>query len=359
MGGGDNPPIAPLARRKRLSHSTLANQRKKATNVFDPKNRWKDWPQEGVVGGKENHIGMPTFAHLPYTEDPADLEGVDAAIVGAPWDCQFDYPGARYGPRAIRAAGHVGDAHPEVGIDPLTAMRVVDYGDVPIIQGDGDRSSAAIRRCVGEVVAAGAIPLTLGGDHWVANPAIRAVAEKYGPIGLVHFDAHNDTDQAYLGLTKNNHSTVFHSLVDEGLIDGKRYAQIGVRGYYTFASALEWQAAHGITTHFMHDVRDRGIKAVVDAVVAQLGDGPVYVSTDIDVLDPAFAPGTGTLDPGGMTTLDLLWAERELCRRLEVVGADLVEVSPRTVEGADITAFAGHYVVREYLNGIVMRKSGK
>ena len=298
---------------------------------------------------------MPTFAGLPYSEDPKDLVDCAAAIVGAPWDCQFDYPGARYGPRAIRAAGHVGAPHPEVGIDPLVSMKLLDYGDAPVIQGDGDRSSAAITRVVGEVVAAGAVPLTLGGDHWISNPAIRAVCQKYPTVGLVHFDAHTDTDPSYLGHTKNNHSTVFHALVEEGLVDPTRYHQLGIRGYYTFPEAISWQKEKGITTHWMHHIRDFGIKAIVERLLAAIGDGPVYITVDVDVLDPAFAPGTGTLDPGGMTTPDLLWAVREIASRVNLVGADVVEVSPRTVEGADITAFVGHYVVREYLNGMALR----
>jgi agmatinase len=325
--------------------------------LLDPLARWRSWLPEDMQGSKEMHVGLPTFAALPYTEDVADLEGVDVAIVGAPYDNQFDHPGTRYGPRAIRSAGHVGTAHPEVGVDPLEVMRVVDYGDAPIIQQDGDWSTEAIRRLVAEVLAAGAIPLTLGGDHWITNPCVRGIADRHGTVGLVHFDAHNDTDPAYLGLTKNNHSTVFHSLVEEGLVDGRRYSQIGLRGYYSFAEAVNWQLENGITTHWMHDIRDRGIQSVIDQVVEQLGDGPTYVTVDIDVLDPAFAPGTGTLDPGGMTSLDLFWAVREVCRRLDVVGADVVEVAPTSTEGADVTAFAGHYVVREFLNGIGLRRT--
>lgn len=325
--------------------------------MIDPSGRWRGWPTADRIGAKAMHVGLPTFAALPYSEDPADLVGVDAAIVGAPYDQQVDHPGTRYGPRAIRAAGHVGAAHPEVGTDPLRTLRLIDYGDAPVIQGDGDRSSEAIRRVVGEVVEAGAIPLTLGGDHWITNPCIRAVAAPERPVGLVHFDAHTDTDESYLGFTENSHAVVFRALVEERLVGGDRYSQVGLRGYYAFPEAMEWQRSRGIATHPMHEVRDDGIGTVVDRVADDVGQGPVYVTVDIDVLDPAFAPGTGTLDPGGMTTVDLLWAVREICRRLEVVGADIVEVRPRDIEGADITAFAGHYVVREFLNGLAMRRA--
>jgi agmatinase len=324
--------------------------------MIDPNGRWRDWPAPDRIGAKAMHVGLPTFAALPYTEDPADLAGVDAAIGGAPFDQQVDHPGTRYGPRAIRAAGHVGAAHPEVGIDPLETLRLIDYGDAPVIQGDGDRSSEAIRRVIGEVVEAGAIPIAIGGDHWITNPCVRAVANAGREIGLVHFDAHSDTDESYLGLTENSHAVVFRALVEEGLVLGERYSQVGLRGYYAFPEAMEWQRSRGISTHPMHEVRDDGIRAVVERVVDDVGNGPVYLTVDIDVLDPAFAPGTGTLDPGGMTTLDLLWAVRELCRRLEIVGADVVEVRPRDIEGADITAFAGHYVVREFLNGFALRR---
>jgi agmatinase len=325
--------------------------------MLDPLSRWRRWLPEEMWRSKEMHVGLPTFAAVPYSEDPADLESVDVAVIGAPYDNQVDHPGTRYGPRAIRAAGHVGTAHPEVGIDPLQTLQVIDYGDAPIIQQDGDWSSEAIRRTVSEVVDAGALPLTLGGDHWVTNPCIRAVAERHGPLGLVHFDAHSDTDRSYLGLTENNHATVFFAVVEEGLVKGPRYAQIGLRGYYNFEAAIGWQRERGIATHWMHDVRDRGIRAVIGDVIEQLGDGPAYVTVDIDVLDPAFAPGTGTLDPGGMTALDLFWAVRQLCSRLDVVGVDVVEVAPLETEGADITALAGHYTAREFLNGIALRRA--
>ena len=265
--------------------------------MLDPLSRWRRWLPEEMQGSKEMHVGLPTFAALPYTEEPEDLEGVDVAIVGAPYDNQFDHPGTRYGPRAIRAAGHVGTAHPEVGIDPLETMRVIDYGDAPIIQQDGDWSSKAIRRTVSEVVEAGAIPLTLGGDHWITNPCIRAVAERHGPLGLVHFDAHNDTDPAYLGLTENNHSTVFHSLVTRASWTAAATPRSACAATTRFEDAIDWQREQGITTHWMHDVRDRGIRAVIAAVVEQVGAGPTYVTVDIDVLDPAFASGHGNARP--------------------------------------------------------------
>ena len=312
-----------------------------------------------MQGSKERHVGLPTIAALPYTEEPEDLEGGDVAIDGAPYDNQFDHPGTRYGPRASRAASHVGTAHPEVGIDPLETMRVIDYGDAPIIQQDGDWSSKAIRRTVSEVVEAGAIPLTLGGDHRITNPCIRAVAERHGQLGLVHFDAHNDTDPAYLGLTENNHSTVFHSLVDEGLVEGRRYAQIGLRGYYTFEDGDRLAARAG--DHDPLDARrprprhPRGDRRRRRAARRRTdlrhgrhrrprprlraGHGHAR-SRRHDHARPLLGRARGAA--AASTSSAPTWSRSRRCES----------------EGADITAFAGHYVAREVLNGIALRRAG-
>ena len=294
--------------------------------MIDPLDRWRGF------GEKPDYAGLLTFAGLPYTEDPAELAGVDVAIVGAPMDeLTSDRPGTRFGPRAIRAASCPPGPHLETGVDALReAMRVIDYGDAPIVPADPVRSHAAIEGIVGEIVAAGAIPVILGGDHSIAEPDIRACAAAHGPVGLIHFDTHTDTGREVYGV-ELSHGSIMYRLVEQGHVDPKRYVQIGLRGYWPGEEEFGWQREQGITSLFMHDVRDRGIRAVLDEALAAVGDGPVFLSVDVDVLDPAFAPGTGTPEPGGMTSTDLLWACREVGRRVELIGADVVEVLPEHV----------------------------
>ena len=321
--------------------------------MIDPQRRWKPH------GYKPEYAGLATFGGLPYTEDPAELAGVDVAIVGAPMDdLVTDRPGTRLGPRAIRAVGLEQGPHLEAGIDVFETLRVVDYGDAPVTPADPAASHAAIERTVGEVLAAGVVPIVLGGDHSIAEPDVRACARAHGPVGLIHFDTHTDTARELYGV-EINHGTPMYRLVEEGSVDPKRYVQIGLRGYWPGEEEFAWQAKHGITALFMHDVRDLGIREVVGRAVGIAGDGPVFLTVDVDVLDPAFAPGTGTPEPGGMTSAELLWAVREVSRRLQLVGADVVEVAPTAVGSADITALVADRLVREILTGIALRRSGR
>ena len=321
--------------------------------MIDPQRRWKPH------GYKPEYAGLATFGGLPYTEDPAELAGVDVAIVGAPMDdLVTDRPGTRLGPRAIRAVGLEQGPHLEAGIDAFETLRVVDYGDAPVTPADPAASHAAIERTVGEVLAAGVVPIVLGGDHSIAEPDVRACARAHGPVGLIHFDTHTDTARELYGV-EINHGTPMYRLVEEGSVDPKRYVQIGLRGYWPGEEEFAWQAKHGITALFMHDVRDLGIREVVGRAVGIAGDGPVFLTVDVDVLDPAFAPGTGTPEPGGMTSAELLWAVREVSRRLQLVGADVVEVAPTAVGSADITALVADRLVREIQTGIALRRSGR
>lgn len=322
--------------------------------MVDPLRRWK----EMGLPDKPDFAGLLTFAGLPFTEEPAELEGVDVAIVGAPSDdLVSDRPGTRFGPRAIRAASCPPGPHLEAKVDATAELRVVDFGDAPVVPADVARTHAAIERIVGQVVAAGAIPVVLGGDHSISEPDVRAVAAVHGPLGLVHFDTHTDTGEEVFGV-ELSHGTPMYRLVRDGHVDPRRYVQIGLRGYWPGERELGWQAQRGITSFFMHDVRDRGIRAVVEDAIAIVGDGPVFLTVDVDVLDPAFAPGTGTPEPGGMTSIDLLWACRELSARLRLVGMDVVEVIPTAVGSADITALVADRIVREALTGIALRRRG-
>ena len=318
--------------------------------MIDPVKRWREH------GEKPDFAGLLSFAGMPYTEDPAELAGADLAIVGAPTDdLVSDRPGARFGPRAIRAASCPPGRHLEAGIDGFAELRVLDYGDAPVLPADPVASHAAIERTVGEVLEAGAIPIVLGGDHGIAEPDIRACATRHGPLGLIHFDAHTDTGSEVFGV-EISHGTPMRRLVEQGHVDPRRYVQLGLRGYWPGEAEFAWQAERGIVSLFMHELREFGIEGAVDRAVAAVGQGPAFLSVDIDVLDPAFAPGTGTPEPGGMSSAELLWACRELAARLDLVGAELVEVIPTAVGSADVTALAADRVVREIVTGIALRR---
>jgi agmatinase len=318
--------------------------------LIDPLERWRRY------GDKPDYAGLLTFGSLPYTQDPAELDGVDVAIVGAPTDdFVSDRPGARFGPRAIRAASCPPGPHLEAKVDAMAELRMVDYGDAPVIPADLAATHAAIERTLGEVAAAGAIPVVLGGDHSIAEPDIRACAAAHGPVGLVHFDTHTDTGEEVFEV-EVSHGTPMYRLVEQGHVDPKRYVQIGLRGYWPGPKEFGWQAERGITSFFMHDVRESGIAAVVERALEIVGAGPAYLTVDVDVLDPAFAPGTGTPEPGGMTSGDLLWACRIVAERLELVGAEVVEVIPTAPGSADVTAHVADRIVREILTGLALQR---
>ena len=319
--------------------------------MIDPLERWREH------GEKPDYAGPLSFGSVPYTQDPALLAGFDVAIVGAPTDdLVSDRPGTRFGPRAIRAASCPSGPHLETKVDAFAELRIVDYGDAPVLPADAARTAAAIEKTVGEVLDAGLIPIVLGGDHSIAEPDIAACAARHGPVGLVHFDTHTDTGTEVFGV-EVSHGTPMYRLVRNGAIDPARYVQIGLRGYWPGEREFAWQAEQRITSIFMHEVRDEGIDAVVDRTVDIVGAGPVFLSVDVDVLDPAYAPGTGTPEPGGMTSGDLLKAVRVIAERLGLVGADVVEVIPTGVGSADITALVAERIVREILTGIALRRA--
>ncbi|MGH3115002.1 MAG: arginase family protein, partial [Gaiellaceae bacterium] len=189
----------------------------------------------------------------------------------------------------------------------------------------------------------------------ISEPSIRACAAAHGPVGVVHFDTHTDTGTEVFGV-EVSHGTPFYRLVEQGSLEARRYVQVGLRGYWPGEAEFAWQTERGITSFFMHDVRELGIGEVVRRAVEALGAGPVFLTVDVDVLDPAFAPGTGTPEPGGMTTVDLLWAARTVAAELDLVGADVVEVIPTAVGSADVTALAADRIVREILTGIALRR---
>jgi agmatinase len=318
--------------------------------VIDPLERWREH------GEKPDYAGPLSYGGAPLTQDPKLLTGFDVAIVGAPTDdLVSDRPGARFGPRAIRAASCPPGPQLETKVDALSELRVVDFGDAPVLPADATRTHAAIEATVGEVLDAGVLPIVLGGDHSIAEPNIRACAARHGPVGLVHFDTHTDTGREVFGV-EISHGTPMFRLVEAGKVDPRRYVQIGLRGYWPGEAEFRWQRGQGITSFFAHDVREQGIDEVVLRATEIVGAGPTYLTVDVDVLDPAFAPGTGTPEPGGLTSGELLGACRRIARDLELVGAEVVEVIPTAVGSADITALVADRVVREILTGLALRK---
>jgi agmatinase len=321
--------------------------------MIDPTERWAQY------GEKPDYAGFLSYGGAAMTQDPAELAGFDVAIVGAPMDdLVSDRPGTRFAPRAIRAASCPPGPHLEAAVDAFAALRIADFGDAPVLPADALRSHAAIEATVGQVLAAGAIPVVLGGDHAITEPSMRACAAVHGPVGMVHFDTHTDTGAEVFGV-EVSHGTFIRRLVDQGAIDAARYAQIGLRGYWPGKDEFAWQAERGITSLFAHDVRDLGIREVVRRAVEAVGAaGPVYLTVDVDVLDPAFlGGGTGTPEPGGMTATELLLAVRTVAAELDLVGADVVEVIPTAVGSADLSALVADRIVREALTGIALRRA--
>jgi len=319
--------------------------------VLDPSARWG-------ARGKPAYAGLVTFGGAPYTEDAAELRGADAAVIGAPSDERVsDRPGARMGPRAIRAASVGPGTNLATGVDARAALRVVDFGDAPVVPADAAATDAAIEATVRAVARAGALPVVLGGDHSITHPAVRGLRGDGPPLGLLQLDAHADTAPDVFGVVLS-HGTQMRRLVDGGDVDPARYVQIGLRGYWPGPEVFAWQRERGITTLPAHELRATGLPAGVDAAVAAVGDGPAWLTVDVDVLDPAFAPGTGTPEPGGMSSEELLFLVRELARRCTLAGVDVVEVCPADEGSRDRTALIGSRVVREALGGVAARRAG-
>ncbi|HEX9854875.1 MAG TPA: agmatinase [Acidimicrobiia bacterium] len=291
-----------------------------------------------------------------------DLGDAGVVIIGAPFDWGTSYrPGARFGPRAIRGADYLpydgSRPHLPTGIDPLRVLRVVDAGDVDLVAGDVEQSLGRIVTAVETISRHGAVPVVLGGDHTItyANATGVARARGDGTFALVHFDAHADTGQPHAGLY--GHGTPMRRLIESGAVPGRRFVQIGLRGYWPEPETVAWMREQEMRSFMMSEIVDRGLDAVVDDAIAHAsGDaGGVFVSVDIDVVDPGMAPGTGTPEPGGILARELLDTLRRLGRQLEVIGADVVEVSPPYDGPGEITAHLANRAVLELLNGMAER----
>lgn len=290
-------------------------------------------------------LGPATFMKAALLSEPEELDRwkPDVAVVGAPWDDSTTYrPGARFGPRAIRVANYQPPTwHLDLEVSPFEVLRVVDYGDAVCNPGLPEQAHEAIRQRVHEVASRRIVPLVMGGDHSITYPAATAVADAYGrgKVGIVHFDAHADTGNAGWGGFLLSHATPMRRLIESGAIPGHNFVQIGLRGYWPGPETFAWMRERGMRWHLMGELLDRGVETTIARAIEEALDGPelIYLSVDIDVLDPGFAPGTGTPEPGGMQPADLLRAIRQIVLRTTVVAMDVVEVSP-PYDHAEVTA---------------------
>jgi agmatinase len=287
-----------------------------------------------------------SFMRLPVIRDPAAL---DVALLGVPYDGGTSYrPGARYGPRAVREQSSlIRPWNPVLRVAPFERLRVADAGDVDVVPISIERTFEAIEAEVEPLVAGGVIPLAVGGDHSITLPILRRLAARHGPLGLVHFDAHPDTWDEYFG-SKHFHGTTFRRAVEEGVVDGRRVIQIGIRGPLYAEDDFDFHREHGLEAIRVEAVKERGTAWVAERL-QRLAGGPVYCSFDIDAVDPAYAPATGTPEVGGLTSWEALVLVRAL-RGIRLVGADLVEVSPLYDGPGQITSLLAANLVFELLS---------
>ena len=295
--------------------------------------------------------GPETFARLPRIDQ---VEHADVAVVGFPFDSGVSYrPGARFGPQHVRQSSKLlRPYHPPLDVHPFHAQQVADAGDVGINPFSIDDAVATVERAADELREPGSTLLSVGGDHTIALPLLRSVARTHGPVAVLHFDAHLDTWDTYFG-APTTHGTPFRRASEEGLIDRERSMHVGIRGPLYSAKDLSEDGILGFQVVRSDDYQLDGLAGVVERVRTRLADGPVYVSVDIDVLDPAHAPGTGTPEAGGLTSRELLHTMRSLAGA-NVVGADIVEVAP-AYDHAEITGIAAAHVAYELLAVLAVR----
>lgn len=294
---------------------------------------------------RPRYVGIPTFFRAPLKED---LDEVDIGIVGVPYDGGVtSRPGARHGPREVRnSSTMVRMINQATGIAPHELCRVADIGDAWVpspfeLTGSHD----SIQQAFARIHERGIVPLAVGGDHSISLPILRAIAAD-GPVGMIHIDAHCDTGDDYMG-SRFHHGAPFSRAVEEGLLDAKRTVQIGIRGSINDRDLWKFSHDSGMRVIYMEEFYRLGVDKVLAEARQIVGTGPVYISFDIDSLDPAYAPGTGTPEIGGLTTLEAQLLIRG-CQGLNLVGADLVEVSP-AFDSADITSLAGANLLFELL----------
>ncbi|MEV7284986.1 agmatinase [Streptomyces sp. NPDC093252] len=301
-------------------------------------------PVDGQISPR--YAGLTTFARLPRIED---VPRYDVAVAGVPFDAGVTYrPGARFGPGAIREASRLlRPYNPRLDVLPFRAQQVVDAGDLPCNPFDIAQAAREIEAAAHALIRDGARLIALGGDHTIAYPLLKAVHRVHGPVALVHFDAHLDTWDTYFDAPLT-HGTPFRRAAEEGLFRPGASAHVGIRGSLYGPDDLTSDAELGFTVIHSADFETRTVAEVVDRLRATIGDAPLYLSVDIDVLDPAHAPATGTPEAGGLTSRELLGVVRGL-KGLNLVGADVVEVAP-AYDHADITSVAAANLAYEYVS---------
>jgi agmatinase len=306
-----------------------------------------------------------TFVGVPAADlaDPASYAGAAAVIVGAPFDGGTSHrPGCRFGPQAIRMTDYLphdgSRPHLALDVDPLRELGVVDVGDVEMLSGETTEALARLEAAVTQIARSGALPVVLGGDHTIALPDVTGVAHHvgWGRVSVIHFDAHADTGDSQFG-SLHGHGTPMRRLIESGAARGDRFLQIGLRGYWPEPETLEWMGQQGMRSFEMTEVVERGLDAVLDeaASIALDDCDAVFLSVDVDVVDPGMAPGTGTPEPGGLSSRQLLDAVRRLAMELPLAGVDVVEVSP-PYDQAEVTAYLANRVVLEVLSGVAWRR---
>ena len=286
-----------------------------------------------------------TFMRLPHVTDP---KGLDVAIVGVPFDGGTSYrPGSRYGPREIRNQSSLIRPYGFFQkVSPFDRLNVADAGDIDAAPVSIEKCYEAVEARIGDIADAGARPIVIGGDHSISLPVLRALAKRHGPVALVQFDAHIDTWDEYFG-GKYFHGTPFRRAIEERLVDGRRFVQVGIRGPMFGEHDFDFHREHGITVIDIEQVKDRGVAWVV-AEIRRIATGPAYMTFDIDGVDPAFAPGTGTPEVGGLTSHEAQRLVRGL-GALSLVGGDIVEVSPLYDGPGQITAVLASNLMFELL----------
>lgn len=310
------------------------------------------------------YLGPATFMKVRTLSEPEELDAVrpDVAIVGAPWDDGTTYrPGARFGPRAVRVANYQPpEWHLDLQIAPFAVLNVIDYGDAVCYPGLTEQAHKAIRARVSEVASRRIVPMVIGGDHSITYPSATAVADAYGHgnVAMLHFDAHADTGNSSWG-NLASHATPMRRLIESGAIPGRNFVQLGLRGYWPDQETFAWMRDQGMRWHLMTELIERGVDTVLEQAIREALDGAefVYLSVDIDVLDPGFAPGTGTPEPGGMQPADLLRAIRNIGLRTKLIAMDVVEVSP-PFDHAEITAQNANRCILDAISALAVKKSG-
>lgn len=289
--------------------------------------------------------GQATFMRLPAVPS---AEGLDIALVGIPWDGgTTNRAGARHGPREIRSQSSLmRKVHHVSKIAPFSLANIADVGDLSVNPIDLMDALKRIEEGIASIIAVGAIPLSAGGDHLTTLPVLRAVA-RHRPVGLIHFDAHSDTNDTYFGGNRYTHGTPFRRAIEEGLLDPKRMVQIGIRGSIYETDEHAWAVEQGIRIIYMEEFTRRGATEVIAEAKAIVGSAPTYVTFDIDSIDPSMAPGTGTPEVGGFTTREAQQMIR-LLEGVDIVGADVVEVAP-PFDLAGMTAIAGATMMFELM----------